>query len=196
MIRSNAATADDGVLISRAAEGDREAFGALYERYALRIFRHAYYLTGDSVLAEDVTAQTFLNAMEAIPRYEERGAPFTSWLLRIACNLVINHKKSAKNGHAPLPESLEAPGAFYSPESSAQTKADGELIWQKVRHLSPEQRRVIVMRFLDDLSYEEVASILGKSVGAVRVLQFRGLQQLRDLMQEELNHAYSRRATG
>lgn len=196
MSRSNAAQADDNQLIARAAEGDREAFGQLYERYALRVFRHAYFLTGDPALAEDVTAQTFLNAMEAIPRYETRGVAFTSWLLRIACNLVINHKKSAKNGHAQLPDTIEAPHAFYSPEASAQTKADGELVWENVKHLSPEQRRVIVMRFLDDLSYEDIASILGKSVGAVRVLQFRGLQNLKHLIQDDLNQAYRRRATG
>lgn len=194
MSRSNAAKTDDNRLIVRAAGGDREAFGRLYERYALRVFRHAYYLTGDSALAEDVTAQTFLNALEAIPRYEPRGVAFTAWLLRIACNLVINYKKSAKNGHAPLPDTLESPSSFYSPEASAQTKADGELVWNHVRTLSPDQRRVIVMRFLDDLSYEQIAAILGKSVGAVRVLQFRGLQNLRQLIQSDLNRAYNRRA--
>ena len=194
MIRSNAAQTDDNRLIARAAGGDREAFGRLYERYALRVFRHAYFLTGDAVLAEDVTAQTFLNALEAIPRYETRGVAFTSWLLRIACNLVINYRKSSKNGHAQLPDTLEAPTAFYSPEASAQTKADGELVWEKVRSLSEDQRKVIVMRFLDDLSYEDIAGILGKSVGAVRVLQFRGLQNLRNLIQDDLNRAYHRRA--
>lgn len=194
MSRSNAAQTDDNRLIVRAAGGDREAFGRLYERYALRVFRHAYFLTGDSALAEDVTAQTFLNALEAIPRYESRGVAFTSWLLRIACNLVINHKKSAKNGHAQLPETIEAPSSFYSPEATAQTKADGELVWNHVRELSPDQRRVIVMRFLDDLSYDQIAQILGKSVGAVRVLQFRGLKSLRQLIQGDLNRAYSRRA--
>lgn len=196
MSRSNAAETDENELIARAAGGDREAFGTLYERYALRVFRHAYFLTNDAALAEDVTAQTFLNALEAIPRYEPRGVAFTSWLLRIACNLVINHKKSAKNGHSPLPDTLEAPRAFYSPEAAAQTKADGELVWGQVKNLSPEQRRVIVMRFLDDLSYEEIASILGKSLGAVRVLQFRGLQNLRHLIQRDLNRAYNRRVAG
>ena len=194
MSRSNVAETDDNRLISRAAGGDREAFGRLYERYSLRVFRHAYFLTGDSALAEDVTAQTFLNALEAIPRYEKRGVAFTSWLLRIACNLVINYKKSSKNGHAQLPDALEAPSSFYSPEAAAQTNADGELVWSHVRTLSPDQRRVIVMRFLDDLSYEQIAGILGKSVGAVRVLQFRGLHNLRQLIQGDLNRAYSRKA--
>lgn len=195
MNRSNAALADENGLIARAAEGDRAAFGVLYEQNSLRVFRHAYFLTGNSTLAEDITAQTFLNALEAIPRYEQRGVSFKSWLLRIACNLVINYKKSSKNnGHSTLPDTIEAPTAFYSPEASAQTRADGDLVWGQVRNLSEEQRRVVVMRFLDDLSYAEIAELMGKSVGAVRVLQFRALQNLRTMVQSGLNRAYSRSA--
>ncbi len=193
MRRSALAETDDGQLIGRAAGGDREAFGRLYERYALRVFRHIYFLTGDSILAEDLTAQTFLRALEAIPRYQLRGVPFIAWLLRIACNLVINHRKSLKNSaHSQLPEGLEASGADYSPEESCELKADGELVWRQVRHLPPEQRAVIVMRFLDDLGYEDIARVLNKSVGAVRVIQFRALANLRSMMQDSLNHAYLR----
>ena len=195
MSRSNAVLADENALIARAAEGDREAFGVLYEQNSLRVFRHAYFLTGNSTLAEDITAQTFLKALEAIHRYEQRGVAFKSWLLRIACNLVINNAKSSKNnGHSTLPDTLEAPTAFYSPEAYAQTRADGELVWGQVRNLSEDQREVVVMRFLDDLSYTEIAELMGKSVGAVRVLQFRALQNLRSFVQDSLNHAYSRSA--
>ena len=84
MGRSNLQKTDDGKLIAHAAKGDREAFGTLYERYVFRVFRHVYYLTSDTHAAEDLTAQTFLNALEAIPRYEMRGVPFLAWLLRIA----------------------------------------------------------------------------------------------------------------
>src|SRR5574341_2587983 len=105
MRRSAVIEADDDQLIALAAGGDRQSFGELYERYALRVFRHAQCLPGDPGLAEDVTAQVFLKALEAIPRYEARGVPFVAWLLRIAGNLVINYRKSAKNnGHAQIPE--------------------------------------------------------------------------------------------
>ena len=195
MIRSTAVLTDENGLIDRAAGGDREAFGILYERNSLRVFRHAYFLTGNSTLAEDITAQTFLKALEAIHRYEHRGIAFKSWLLRIACNLVINYRKSSKNnGHSSLPDTLEAPKAFYSPEAFAQTKADGELVWGHVRNLSHEQRQVVVLRFLDDLSYADIAELLDKSVGAVRILQFRALRNLRKLIQDDLNQAYNRRA--
>jgi RNA polymerase sigma-70 factor, ECF subfamily len=190
-----AVTDEEESLVARAAGGDREAFGRLYERHALRVYRHAYFLTGDQSLAEDLTAQTFLNALQAIPRYEPRGVPFIAWLLRIAANLVINHRKALKNRHSPLPETVEARGSFYSPEQSCETTFDSERVWDEVRKLSHEQRQVMVMRFVDDLGYPEIAQILGKSVGAVRVIQFRALTNLRHLLEEDaLNHEYRQRA--
>jgi len=181
MRRSTLAETDNEPdLISLAATGNRDAFGRLYERYRLRVLRHALFLTGDPILAEDITEQTFLNALQAISRYQARGVPFVAWLLRITCNLTINHKKSAQNnGHAQLPEALPAEGTAYSPEDSCELKDDSRRVWDEVRHLPGEQRQVIVMRFIDDLSYQDIAQVLGKSVGAVRVIHFRALTNLR-----------------
>jgi RNA polymerase sigma-70 factor, ECF subfamily len=187
MARSTSAV-DSGSdeLIALAAAGDREAFGRLYERHAVRVFRHAYFLTSDVSLAEDLTAQTFLKALEAIGRYEDRGVPFIAWLLRITVNLAINHRKAVKNGiHAQLPEQLADDDMFSSPEQSCTMKSEGERVWTKVRELPLEQRQVIVMRFMEDLPYTDVAAVLGKSIGAVRVIQFRALHNLRNLLREE-----------
>ena len=196
MRRSNLQETDDSELIARAGQGDREAFGALYERYVFRVFRHVYYLTSDPHTAEDLTAQTFLNALEAIPRYEVRGVPFLAWLLRIAYNLTLNHKKVRKNGTAPLPEGLEIPGTTYSPEASCEAKADGERVWEGVRRLRDDQRQVIVMRFIDGLSYPDIARVLGKSIGAVRVIQFRALCALRRKLEDDLGQFYARSHAG
>ena len=184
MRRSTLAETDNEPdLISLAATGNRDAFGRLYERYRPRVLRHALFLTGDPILAEDITEQTFLNALQAIPRYQTRGVPFVAWLLRITCNLTINHKKSAQNnGHAQLPEALQAEGTAYSPEDSCELKDDSRRVWDEVRHLPGEQRQVIVMRFIDDLSYQDIAQVLGKSVGAVRVIHFRALTNLRQML--------------
>jgi RNA polymerase sigma-70 factor (ECF subfamily) len=183
---------DDAELIAEAKLGDKEAFGRLYERHAVRVFRHAYFLTGEVPLAEDLTAQTFLRALEAIPRYENRGVPFAAWLLRITANLAINHRKAQKNGrHAQLPESIEDNDTLGSPEQSCTLKSESEQVWQKVRLLPMDQRQVIVMRFMDDLPYATVAQVLGKSVGAVRVIQFRALANLRNMLRDdELAAAY------
>src|SRR3989304_1532802 len=105
MRRSSLKETDDLEVIARAARGDREAFGRLYERYLFRVSRYTYFLTHGPQLAADLTAQPFRNALEALPRYEARGVPFLAWLLRIAHNLTINQKKLRKNnGHAQLPE--------------------------------------------------------------------------------------------
>jgi RNA polymerase sigma-70 factor (ECF subfamily) len=196
MRRSNLQEADDSELIARAAKGDREAFGALYERYVFRVFRHVYYLTSDPHTAEDLTAQTFLNALEAIPRYEVRGVPFLAWLLRIAYNLTVNHRKVRSNGTAPLPEGLEIEGTSYSPEASCEAKADGERVWEVVRRLRGDQRQVIVMRFIDGLSYPDIARVLGKSIGAVRVIQYRALCALRRRLETDVGQFYARSRAG
>jgi len=186
MARSTSVDAGPEQLIARAAAGDREAFGQLYEEHAVRVFRHAYFLTSDVTLAEDLTAQTFLKALEAIGRYENRGVPFIAWLLRITVNLAINHRKALKNGiHAQLPEQIVDDDALGSPEQSCTMKSEGEGVWRKVMQLPTEQRQVIVMRFMEDLAYSDVASVLGKSIGAVRVIQFRALHNLRSLLREE-----------
>lgn len=186
MARSTSVKSDGETLITRAAAGDRDAFGRLYEEHSIRVFRHAYFLTGDVCLAEDLTAQTFLKALEAIGRYEDRGVPFIAWLLRITVNLAINHKKALKNGiHAQLPDQLEDNDAFASPETSCTMKSEGERVWGKVMELPTEQRQVIVMRFMEDLPYSDVAATLGKSIGAVRVIQFRALNNLRNIMRKD-----------
>ena len=196
MRRSNLQETDDSELIACAARGDREAFGALYERYVFRVFRHVYYLTSDPHTAEDLTAQTFLNALEAIPRYQMRGVPFLAWLLRIAYNLTVNHRKVRRNGTTQLPEGLEIEGTTYSPEASCEAKADGERVWEGVRHLRDDQRQVIVMRFIDGLSYPDIARVLGKSIGAVRVIQYRALCALRRKLEDDLGQVYARSNAG
>jgi RNA polymerase sigma-70 factor (ECF subfamily) len=196
MSRSNLQETDDKELIAHAAKGDREAFGALYERYVLRVFRHVYYMTSSPQSAEDLTAQTFLNALEAIHRYEMRGAPFLAWLLRIAYNLTVNHTKVRKNGTSPLPETLEIPGTNYSPEEACEAKADGEQVWAVVRKLRGDQRQVIVMRFVDGLSYPDIAKVLGKTIGAVRVIQYRALCALRRRLEDDLGRYYAKSRAG
>lgn len=192
MIRSTPVEADDQPLIREAAAGNREAFGQLYERYAVRVHRHAFFLTGDASLAEDLTAQTFLKALEAVSRYEPRGVPFVAWLLRITRNLTINHRKALKNnGHAELPESLEAQGRACSPEDCCEAKVDGEFLWQHVRQLPGEQQQVVVMHFIDDLGYPDIARVLGKSVGAVRVIQFRALSNLRHMLEKDTSQQFT-----
>jgi len=171
-------------LVERAVARDAQAFGELYDMHVVRVYRHIYYLVNNVSEAEDLTAQTFLQAWEAMERFENRGVPLVSWLLRIAHNLAISHLRSRREG-SQLHEGLVDHDTLRNPEKVAERNADGERVRQAILKLAHEQRQVIILRFVEDLDYREVAEIVGKSVAAVRVIQHRALCNLRKQMQAE-----------
>lgn len=184
MVSANSAVPranDDTPLVLRAIERDQDAFGELYDRHVVRVYRHIYYMVGNAAEAEDLTAQTFLRAWEAIPRYQVRGAPFVSWLLRIAHNLGVSHLRS-KRETSQIHEGILDDKSHRDPESSYQQTAEEELVREAILLLREEQRQVIILRFIEDLDYREVAEIIGKSVAAIRVIQHRALNSLRKQM--------------
>jgi RNA polymerase sigma-70 factor (ECF subfamily) len=172
---------DDTPLVYRAIQRDQEAFGELYDRHVVRVYRHLYYMVGNQAEAEDLAAQTFLRAWEAIDRYQVRGAPFVSWLLRIAHNLGVSHLRSKKES-SQLHDGIVDDKMRIDPESSYMQTADEELVREAILRLREEQRQVIMLRFIEDLDYREVAEIIGKSVAAIRVIQHRALNALRKQM--------------
>jgi len=175
---------DERALVRRAIARDREAFGVLYDRHVVRVYRHIYYMVGNAAEAEDLAAQAFLQAWEAIHRYQIRGAPFVSWLLRIAHNLGVSHLRS-KRDSSELPETLVDHSRHGNPEEVLQRQVEADRVRQAIMRLRDEQRQVIMLRFVEDLEYREVAAIVGKSVAAVRVIQHRALNALRKQMRQE-----------
>ena len=172
---------DDIPLVMRAIEKDQDAFGELYDRHVVRVYRHIYYMVGSATEAEDLTAQTFLRAWEAVERYQVRGAPFVSWLLRIAHNLGVSYLRS-KRESSELHDGIVDHKMRVDPASSFAQTADEELVREAILLLREEQRQVIILRFIEDLDYKEVAEIIGKSVAAIRVIQHRALNSLRKQM--------------
>ena len=170
-------------LVLRAVERDQEAFADLYDRHVVRVYRHIYYLVNDAREAEDLTAQSFLKAWEAIDRYKERGAPFVAWLLRIAHNLTISFLRS-KRDHSELDEGFVDQKRRGNPEESLEQASDERSVRDAVLRLRDEQRQVIMLRFVEELDYTEVAAMIGKSVPAVRVIQHRALGNLRKILQQ------------
>lgn len=168
-------------LVQRAVERDAVAFAELYDRHVVRIYRHIYYLVNEARDAEDLTAQTFLKAWEAIGRYKERGAPFVAWLLRIAHNLTISHLR-AKREHSSLDETFVDQKMTRNPEEALERSNEERSVRDAVLRLREEQRQVIMLRFVEEMDYREVANLIGKSVPAVRVIQHRALGNLRKLM--------------
>ena len=175
---------DERTLVLRAIARDQAAFGALYDRHVVRVYRHIYYMVGNPAEAEDLTAQAFLQAWQAIPRYQPRAAPFVSWLLRIAHNLGVSYLRSRKQ-NAELPETLIDHGRLQNPEAALDQRLASEQVREAILKLRDEHRKVIILRFVEELEYREVAEILGKSVAAVRVIQHRALNALRKQMKAE-----------
>jgi RNA polymerase sigma-70 factor (ECF subfamily) len=173
---------EERLLVQRAIERDTAAFAQLYDKHVVRVYRHIYYMVNDNREAEDLTAQTFLKAWEAIDRYKERGAPFVAWLLRIAHNLTVSFLR-AKRDHSALDDTFVDSKMHRNPEEALQQTTEEKSVRDAVLQLRDEQRQVIMLRFVEELDYREVAAMIGKSVPAVRVIQHRALGNLRKIMQ-------------
>lgn len=173
---------DDAALV-HAAQATPEAFGALYERYHPMIFRYAHRRTHDRMQAEDIAAETFLRAMRALGRYEERGMPFSAWLFRIATNQLI---QQGRRGSGITFQSLDAgqacEGSYVMAVDQGEHRylpAAQDWLGAELGRLSPDQRCAIWLRFWQDYSIREVAARLGRTEAATKALLHRTLKGLR-----------------
>jgi RNA polymerase sigma-70 factor (ECF subfamily) len=170
---------DEIDIVKRAKRGEASAFGQLYDTHMPRIFRFIMLKVGRKETAEDLAHEVFLSAWQNIANYEFRGFPFSSWLYRIANNAVIDYYRTWKSTQA-----LETiPEEFFSETPELDNEIDKSIDLKVVRHalakLENDQQNVLIMKFVDDLSNKEIADIIGKSEGAVRVIQHRALKQLK-----------------
>lgn len=169
-------------LIKDAILGEASAFGRLYDCYQPRIYRFILVKVDRSEEAEDLTHQVFLKAWQNIADYKHRGFPFSSWLYRIARNQVIDYyrtKKAETDLEQVDKEFSAGPAAAYL---KFEKNWDLERVWKALKQLEPSHQEVIVMRFIDDLSIKETAAAIRKSQGAVKLLQFRALNKLREII--------------
>jgi RNA polymerase sigma-70 factor (ECF subfamily) len=166
----------DSELVQRAKSGDKLAVSQIYERYAPAIYRYIYFRVGEHQLAEDLQADVFLRMLEGIHRYEDRGWPISAWLYRIAHDRTVDTMRRRRTRqHVPL-ESWG--GACDGPEECVDMRLDYEEVKRLMLDLTDEQRQVLYMRFLADMSIQEVATRLGRTEGSVKALQHRGLQSI------------------
>ncbi len=165
-------------LVRQAQAGERDAFGRLYEAFLCPIYRYLRMQVGDAVEAEDMTAQVFLNALQALPSYQWRQVTFGGWLFRIAHNLAIDHFRR-RSRRATVPLDASWPDPALEPASAVELRISMEELRCRIEQLTGLQRQVVALRFGGDLSLAEVAQVLGRSVGAVKALQHAALTQLR-----------------
>lgn len=168
-------------LLTRAAQGDQEAFGVLYEQYIGRIFNYIYYRTGNVHDAEDLTARVFFRAMSHIKNYNHRGLPFSAWLYRIAHNLVANwHRDNSRKKEISLDEGFLSYPKSEHPEYELVRSEDWDRLMRYVRTLPQERQQLLILKFVDHLSNAEIGQIMGRTEGAVKSLYHRTLITLRD----------------
>lgn len=170
-------------LVALAIRRDHAAFAQLYDRFVDQIFRYIYYKIGSRTDAEDLTAQVFMKAWEAIGNYRWTDRPFAAWLYRIAHNLIVDRFR-AHHESDPLDEITSVPESGASVEEVVEGKLTGEALRVAIRRLTPDQQQVIMLRMLEGYDTAEVAAIMGKQEGAVRTLQHRALAALRLILAE------------
>jgi len=165
-------------LVARGQQGDREALEELYLLHFDRIYSYLHMSVGNRHDAEDLTTQTFLRMLESITRFRWRSAPFSAWLFRIAHNLAMDHFRASRRWQ-PEEEVPEPPGETEpSAELVAFQSLGRQSMLELIDDLSQEQKQVLTLKFVFNLPNAEVATILGKTEGAVKSLQHRALVSL------------------
>jgi RNA polymerase sigma-70 factor (ECF subfamily) len=164
--------AQDERLLVEAAKRDPARFGDLYNRYVYQVYAYVARRVGSREEAEDITSDVFHHALAHLKNFEWRGSPFGAWLIRIAANRITDHwRVSGRQSADPVPD--------VAAESALDQVEQRAALLQLVRGLPEDQRRVLVLRFVEEKSIGEIARELGKSEGAVKQLQFRALEKLR-----------------
>ncbi len=177
----------DSTLIARAKE-DPEQFGVLYERYVGKIYNYIYYRTSNHQDAEDLTARTFQRALKHFPRYQDRGAPFTAWLYRIAHNVVANHYRARSRRQLVALEDLPMLTSKQPDPVAMLEKGDRqEVLLEAVRKLAPDRQQLLILKFIEQMTNAEIGQVMGRTEGAIKSLYHRTLVSLRqELASEEL----------
>ena len=163
-------------LVERAAKHDIEAFGELYSIYLAPIYRYVFYQVRDQMMAEDITEEVFIKAWKAIASCKGKEKTFSSWLYRIAHNHIIDNIRRRKKR---MSVEMETVVEVADTKFEVEREVEQQELLAMVADLPERQRQVIILKFFEGLSNDEIAKIMNKSQGAVRVMQMRALAKLR-----------------
>jgi len=165
-------------LALRCQKGDKEAFGALYDRYAERLYRYIYFKTWNKDAAEDIVSVVFLKAFERIKSFNPNKGVFSQWIYGIARNAIIDYFRTVKPT-ADIEDIFD-----LGEDERTEAKLDARDMLLKVEayldKLNPRQREIVMLRIWEELPYREIAEIVGGSEDAVKVMFSRTIRELRE----------------
>lgn len=171
-------------LIKEAIAGKSAPFGLLYDHYQPIVYRFIYLKVSHREEAEDLTHQVFLSAWQNISGFKiKKEASFIGWLYQIARNKVIDHYRT-KKPTIDIDNIADPPEIGKSNEETADFKIEIKMVKKAIPLLSEIEQDVVIMRFVEDLASKEVAEILEKSEGAIRLIQHRAIKKLKDILKQ------------
>jgi len=171
-----------GELVIKAVNGDTNAFGELYSLFVEKIYRYVYYHTRSKSFSEDITGEVFLKAWRSISSCRGKENTFSAWLFRIAHNQMIDEIRK-KQRQPTL--SIESDENISDPVSNVESYSEQQELLGVIDRLPQNQRQVIILKFIEGLDNREIAGIMTKREGAIRVLQMRALATIKKELNKE-----------
>ena len=166
----------------KKAQKDPEVFGQIYDKYYYKILGYILKRVADLEIAQDITSETFLKALQKLWQFRWRNIPFSAWLYRIANNEIANYFRKNKQKLTSLKKISESVVA-YNPKEKLERHQDFLILQQKILKLPIKYQEVIALRFFEKKRIKEIAEILGKKEGTIKSLLHRGLKKLKKLME-------------
>lgn len=169
------------IMVRASQRGDSNAFAKIYDCFVNPIYRYIYYRVGAND-AEDMTELVFLKTWEHIEQYKPGQGSFNSWVFRIAHNVIIDHYRSEReNGE--LSEEIEDMRKEANTAHSAHNHFDKEILNRAMRELKDHYRQILVLKYMNEFSNDEIGHIMGRSQAGLRILQFRALRALKRVLE-------------
>lgn len=168
-------------LVASAQRGDSDAFAKLYDSFIHPIYRYVYFRVGKDD-AEDLTELIFLKTWEHIRRYRQGDHHFSAWIFRIAHNVVVDHYRNHR-AEDELAETLPDRRKENDTRTRTHRRFEVEALSTALAKLKGDYRQILVLKYINDLSNEEIAQVMDRSRSALRILQFRALKNLRQILE-------------
>jgi len=185
-------SADTSRLITLAQRGDRNAVARLYQDYVQRIYLYIFYRVPSRIDAEDLTAEVFVHMVKGLPAYRVTGAPFESWLYKIAATQVADYYRQTNRAQQ-IDLSETTPDSTYLPEEEIIEQQTFHHLRSTLHQLPEEYQTILILRFVERKTHEEVALLLDKTVSSVKNVQYRALLRLTELLgSDQKAHHYLR----